>query len=209
MTFISSYCLIRNYQLISNHQLIFDAKNLLPEQFLEQAYDHLRMDYPKFYKMDYLSQLGILATGILLKERNIATEYGADQVAVILSNQHASLDTDLRYFKTTKAIASPALFVYTLPNIVIGEICIKYGIKGEHSFFVFDNFNADFLCSYVDDLLNRNAAGACIAGWADVLGKQHDVFLYLVEREKKDHTIIHLPEILKKLYLGDYGTIDG
>ena len=40
---------------------------------------------------------------------------------------------------------SPAVFVYTLPNICIGEISIKYKLYSENSFFIFDSLNAEYL----------------------------------------------------------------
>lgn len=169
----------------------------------------MELDYPKFYKMDRLSQLGILATEMLLKNRKLQAEVIAERIAVVLSNRHASLDTDLRYFKTMKTIASPALFVYTLPNIVIGEICLRHGIKGENSFFIFDQFNPQFLSAHVNALLNDGTADACIAGWVEVMGEVHDVFLYLAEKEKNKQAVMLSPENLTKLYHGDYGTIDG
>ena len=48
---------------------------------------------------------------------------------LVLSNANASLDVDLKYAKTMQTGASPALFVYTLPNIVIGEISIRIILK--------------------------------------------------------------------------------
>jgi hypothetical protein len=207
--FITSFTSIRNYRLVSNGELIFDGKPLMLAQFLEAAYEKIKFDYPKFYKMDRLSQLGILATEMLLNHRKLNAEIDAEKIAVVLSNKHASLDTDLRYFQTTKTMASPALFVYTLPNIVIGEICIRHGIKGENSFFIFDQFNPHFLSAHVNALLKDGIADACIAGWVEVIGEEHDVFLFLVEKETNNQSGILSPENLTKLYRGDYGTTNG
>ncbi len=70
-----------------------------------------------------------------------------DETGIILSNANGSLDVDLKYAKTMQAGASPALFVYTLPNIVIGEISIRHKIKGENAFFVFKDFNGNFIAN--------------------------------------------------------------
>ncbi len=98
----------------------------------------------------------------------------------MLSNANSSLDTDARYFATINDIPSPALFVYTLPNIMIGEICIRHGFKGENAFFVFERFDPDFLEQYVSSLLNTGAATACICGWVDVLEESYRAELFLV-----------------------------
>jgi hypothetical protein len=71
--------------------------------------------------MDRLSKLGFLAAEVLLKEIKLVPKYRPEQIAVVISNSNASLDTDLKYFESTKTIASPALFVYTLSNIVAGK----------------------------------------------------------------------------------------
>jgi hypothetical protein len=63
---------------------------------------------------------------------------------IVLSNSNASLDADIKYYDSVANIPSPALFVYTLPNIVIGEISIKHSFKGENAFFIFDSFDARF-----------------------------------------------------------------
>jgi hypothetical protein len=169
------------------------------DDLLIKFYDALAVNYPKFYKMDNLSKLGLLASEVVLKGRNLKQEYKPDEVGVILSNASSSLDTDMKYYESTKQIASPALFVYTLPNIVMGEICIRQGIKGENGFFVFDAFDASFLSAYVDAIMEQGTK-ACIAGWVEVLGEQHNVFLYLVENTRQGLALPHTAKQLEQLY---------
>ncbi|HEV8513410.1 MAG TPA: hypothetical protein VGQ59_09035 [Cyclobacteriaceae bacterium] len=128
--------------------------------------------------MDTLSKLGFLASEILLSKKSYAT----DSIALVLSNSSSSLDTDKRYWETVKIHASPSLFVYTLPNIVMGEICIRHGIKGESIFFVTPKFDAEWITSYVDLLWNEENIKYCLAGWVEVMGDQADVFLYLADK---------------------------
>ena len=92
---------------------------------------------------------------------------------LILSNANASLDVDLRYVKTIPAGASPALFVYTLPNIVIGEISIRQHFKGENAFFVFKQFDGNFIAGYVTGLFDNNLVKTCICGWVDILKEDY------------------------------------
>ncbi|MBX2968006.1 MAG: hypothetical protein KF803_01430 [Cyclobacteriaceae bacterium] len=169
------------------------------DDFLINAYEFLKADYPKFYKMDNLSKLGFLAAEALVHDRNLK-QYSPETVAVVLSNSAASLDTDLRFLQSTKNVASPALFVYTLPNIVVGEICIRHKITGENTFFVTPSFDPEFLCFYAKSLFERNHVQACIAGWVDVLDEHHDVFLYLIEKESGSEGMEHNSDALKKLY---------
>lgn len=186
-----------------NGREIFSASIALNE-FLDQAYAALKIDYPKYYKMDNLSKLGLLASELLLREKTLSDKTSFENAAVILSNAHSSLDTDTRYLESSKTIASPALFVYTLPNIVAGEICIRNKIKGENIFFVSSKFDSMLLTQYVslitsDTADNINAkVNICLAGWIDVMGEQHDLFLYLFEKDKQGWQ--HHPEQLKDLY---------
>ena len=78
----------------------------------------------KFYKMDNLCKLGYVAAGYLLKDTN----YRPKEIGIILANASSSLDTDCKHQaiinKEGDKAASPAVFVYTLPNVVLGEILL-------------------------------------------------------------------------------------
>ncbi len=132
--------------------------------------------------MDHLSKLGWLAAEILLQDFAI-DNYAPEETGVVLSNANSSLDTDLRYFDSIKDTASPSLFVYTLPNIVTGEICIRHNFKGENAFFVSESFDAAFIEQYVGDLLDYNRINNCICGWVDVDDDAYKAVLFLVKKE--------------------------
>ena len=166
------------------------------DDFMEKAYSSLNASYPKFYKMDRLSKLGFLASELLLKG---LTDFSPASTAVVLSNAHSSLDTDIRYWQSAKNQPSPALFVYTLPNIVGGEICIRHGIKGENIFFVSAEFDPVWIANNVNLILENNRAKYCIAGWIDVMENHADVFLYL-EKNTEGKVGNHTPEKLTELY---------
>ncbi|MEP6735173.1 MAG: hypothetical protein ABJA70_06615 [Chryseolinea sp.] len=202
MNFITRYCRIKDYKIVLGDQILYDQPSSDIDAFLNGAIKGLSVSYPKFYKMDRLSKLGFLAAEILMREYNPVAKYGPQGVSIILANAHASLDTDIKYFETTRTIASPALFVYTLTNIVIGEICIRHGIKGENAFFVSNRFDAELLANYVDSIMITQKTFACIAGWVDVLGNDHDVFLYLAEKTRETQSSEHTSDHLNELYLG-------
>jgi len=131
--------------------------------------------------MDRLAQLGFLAAELLLKGRNLSETLGADQVGIVFSNASASLDADLGYFETVKNIPSPAQFVYTLPNIVIGEISIRHRFRGENAFFISEDFDTGFIQFFVADLFNRQKIKACLFGWVELLDESYKAVLYLAE----------------------------
>ena len=96
--------------------------------------------------------------------------YKPEDIGVVLANANSSLDTDIKYFETVKDIASPALFVYTLPNIVIGEICIRHNFKGENAFFIFEEFDAGFIQQYVSNLINNNIIAGLYLRLGGIIG---------------------------------------
>jgi len=181
-SYITSNCIISGNVFYKNGTALFEDKESDLPGFLTSAYHHFGLKYPKFYKMDNLAKLGWLAAELLLKDNFDAEKYKPADTGVVLANASSSLDTDLKYYETAKEIASPALFVYTLPNIVIGEICIRHNFKGENAFFIFDNFDAGFLQQYVSNLINSDILQACICGWVEVLGDAYKTVLFLVEK---------------------------
>jgi hypothetical protein len=179
--YISASCVISNNTVYKNGKVVFENRDTGLQEFLLSIYQHFNIKYPKFYKMDSLSKLGWLAAEILLQDSFEKGIYQPEDVGLILANANSSLDTDIKFFETTKDIASPALFVYTLPNIMTGEICIRHNFKGENAFFIFEKFDAGFIQQYVNNLINNNTLQACICGWVDLLQDRYKAVLMLVE----------------------------
>jgi len=198
--YIISACVISNNVALKNNGIVFSGENKGLRQFLTSLYNHVRIDYPKFYKMDNLCKLGWLASEILMKDESIISEFKPEEIGTVFTNANASLDTDLNYFETTKVIASPALFVYTLSNIIAGEICIRNKFKGENAFFVFKEFNAAFIKAYVDDLFANNSMKLCICGWIDVLEEDYKAVLYLVSTKKKEGMLLFTEENMNGIF---------
>lgn len=198
--YISSYCQIKNSSIILNGTLLFSTPIQEYSAFIKSAAKHLDTKYPKFYKMDTLSKLAFLAADVLLKNAKLPlqTEHN---IALILSNKASSLDTDRTYQASINDpdnfFPSPSVFVYTLPNICMGEISIKHRLHSENCFFIFDTFNADHLWVNAQSLLKQHKAEKVLCGWVDFDGKNYEAFLYLVE---ENGIIAHCPNEIKRLY---------
>ncbi len=198
--YIQDYCHIKNNQLRLNGKVIFEDKdkNGLKE-FLKNSYKNQKINYSKFFKMDNLSKIAFLAAEIILK--NITLQDLNNNIALIFSNNAASLDTDRKYQDSINNIdnfyPSPAVFVYTLPNIGIGEISIRHQLKSENAFFVFEKYNANFHQNYENVLLQSNNSDAVLGGWVNVDGENYEAFVYLVS---KNGIIEHTNKNLIKLY---------
>jgi hypothetical protein len=193
--------------ILKNGIPFFEKKDIGISAFLDAAYDFAELKYPKFYKMDNLSKLGILAADVLLKDASWIKNYSPEDVGIVLSNANASLDTDIKYYKTVKDFASPALFVYTLPNIMIGEICIRHHFKGENAFFISREFDAAFIQQYVDNLINNNILRSCICGWIELLNETCKAVLFLVEKPANNFSgsLLFDQETIHKIYQSDNG----
>ncbi|HYG02546.1 MAG TPA: hypothetical protein VD927_08870 [Chryseosolibacter sp.] len=197
MNSITSFCRIRNNRF-TTEQLVIEHPAASKDEFSIGLYERLQLNYPKFYKMDQQCRLGYIASELVLKGVDVSAY--ADSFSLVLSNADGSLDTDLRFQQSISSVASPSLFVYTLPSMVAGEICIRHKIKGENAFFVTPSFNAELLIEYVDSLLAGPGDHACLAGWVNVLDAQHDILLYLVENRRVNGSRAHNMNELNKLY---------
>lgn len=199
MIVVSSYCSVRNHQLKLNGNTLLSKEAELPfADFIKIAYDLNASSYLKFFKMDDLCKLAFVASEALLKIRNLSEQYGSENISLVFANKSSSLDTDIKYYKTVKEFPSPSLFVYTLPNIMLGEISIRQKFKGKHAFFIFEAFQADFLCNYATRLINDRKAKAVVLGWVELFKDEYDAFLCLAE-ESQSGTELNT-ENLNKLY---------
>jgi len=198
--YITAGCSISKGVVRTMKGILFENKTETLPDFLLTLYRHFQIDYPKFHKMDHLSKLGLLTSELLLKDDLRGEHYRPEQVSVVLSNANASLDADLNYWNSVKNIPSPALFVYTLPNIVIGEICIRNNFKGENAFFVQENFDAAFMHFYVSNLINKHNTEMSICGWIDVLGQEYKAVLYRVGKRSQGDAVPFTIDNIKNFY---------
>lgn len=179
---ITAWCSVSGGLAKLNGNEAFRSGAANAAEFLAGLYRHLQPDYPRFFKMDALCKLGWLASELLLTGFDAAS-YKPEEVGIVLLNSNASLDTDMRYWGTVRDFPSPSVFVYTLPNIVIGEICIRNNFKGESAFFVSERMDTFLTEFYVNDLMERTGLQACICGWVDILGDDYKAILMLVEKK--------------------------
>lgn len=131
------------------------------------VYQHLGISYPKFFKMDLLSKAAFLSTEILRNHIDQFETYNKEKTATVLSTCDGCLEVDKNYEESRKTFPSPALFVYTLPNIMLGEICIRNGFKGEQLCTLADEEQAEFTAFYVQDLLDNRDTDVCICGFVN------------------------------------------
>lgn len=204
---ISGVCRIRNNKVFLNGQLLYNDENAAGAgAFFINAYRYFKVGYAKFFKMDNLSKLGFLASEILIGKGGF-TSAPPSETGIIIANSSSSLDTDFTYNDTIKDsenfFPSPAVFVYTLPNILIGEICIRHKITGESCFFISEKFDPDFIYDNVSGLFALNKVQNCIAGWVELPGDNYDAILFFIEKVTagKNENATFAPKNILQSYL--------
>lgn len=197
-TYIQAWCTIENNKIVLNGETVFESENSEFVDFSKKAYQHFEIGYPKFFKMDNLSKLAFLAAELLLKNENPEIE---NNIALLFANKSSSLDTDVKYQHSISDkenyFPSPAVFVYTLANICLGEISIRHQLKTENSFFIFEAFNPTFMADYAAVLIQTQKAGKVLCGWTEFFEEEYKLFLYLVGNEGN---YTHDKQTLETLY---------
>lgn len=184
-TYITSYCSINKDRIITHGTAdvvsgFADYPSLIKELYVKNG-----IQYPKFYKMDNLSKLAFVTSEMLISGTNLKERYSDDSVGVFLTTAHSSLDTDCRYAESIRDDAayypSPSIFVYTLPNIMIGEICIRNAFRGENNLFINGDPSDEMIINYVSGLFSRGKIKACIFGSVDLFLSDFSSHLFLIE----------------------------
>lgn len=199
---------ISHWIRIDDKAIIKDGTQLLqfgsgdPTAGPEAVYRGFQFNYPKFFKMDVLCKWAWLGAEALTSDEHGFCHQGIDKnkVAVVLSTAHGCLEVDKKYQQSILSIPSPALFVYTLSNIMLGEICIRHGFKGEQTCLVSERFDGEELHFVVSDLLENRGMEACLCGWVDSFGNQQDVSMFWVS--KAGNGLIFSPAVLQQIHQG-------
>jgi len=199
MSFITSYCQLNNESCLVNGEVLLTHDFESTDSWLKQLYKNQEFVYPKFYKMDSLSQTGFILSELIKRAHpKLITSYKDDEIALLFANQYSSTDTDIRFKNSyeQQGAPSPALFVYTLPNIVLGEIAILNKWYGENMFAVLPKFAPDFFVNYAGILL-ATGSEAVLAGWLDISESQISAIVFLIEKQGVPGTELTVENLAK------------
>ena len=171
---------------IAGGKILVDGRDVLGDDverdfgtLVRDAYHALGDQNLKFFKMDDLCKMGYIGAEYLLRGIE-ACEAERREMAILMANRSASLDTDIVYIgQMEEGTASPAKFVYTLPNIVIGEICIRHKIQGENLFVVMPQRDDEKLRHMATRMLDLSRAKMVICGWCEKLADTYELHLEL------------------------------
>ncbi len=161
---------------LNGHELFRAEQSTELTTIPAMVYRHFGIAYAKFFKMDLLSKVAFLSAELLLKDQN-RSSIPNERIATIISTKNGSLEVDKAFEQSRKEIASPALFVYTLPNIMLGEISIRNSFKGEQVCLITEDADDKIVPFYVDSLLKKDKISACLFGFVDAVQNKIEVKL--------------------------------
>lgn len=180
-------------EVILDQRKLWERKEELGEQegqehhsLLTFLYKQMIGNYPKFYKMDGLSRLGFVASEILLnaekgdtdvERREEEGERLLEERAIIFFNHSSSIASDRNYKESINDkdnyFPSPSIFVYTLPNIVTGEIAIRNHFHGETSFFILPDKDERMMEEILQASCRDDQSKSFLTGWIDYEDERH------------------------------------
>ena len=184
-------------EVVLDHQKLWEGNQNANEKLEEQEgaghhslltslYKQMIGNYPKFYKMDGLSRLGFVASEILLnaekgdtdvERREEEGERLLEERAIIFFNHSSSIASDRNYKESINDkdnyFPSPSIFVYTLPNIVTGEIAIRNHFHGETSFFILPNKDERMMEEILQASCRDDQSKSFLTGWIDYEDERH------------------------------------
>ncbi len=153
-------------------------------EFIRQEFKALDSPNMKFYKMSDLSKALYVAVENLLRIEGLE-DTDPQRRAIVMANRSASLDADTAHQLIVNQHnaegASPAVFVYTLPNVATGEMCIRHKIMGDNTFMI-ENEYSGFAEEYSRLLIGSGQADAVICGWCDYLYENWKVEVKLIKK---------------------------
>lgn len=131
---------------------------------------------PRYGRYDRYTRLGCACIALALRDAGMDDPVRNRQggpLGLVCSSAWDCFETDMEYYRTTAeeggALASPNLFSYTVPGVMLGEAAIIFGLTGPT--FCLGNEDGQGLnalrCAL--RLIASGAAETVLAGWTDIL----------------------------------------
>lgn len=188
---MSAYCRITSQEWIVNGiSLLKNEENLPTNIWLKSIYQKLKLSYPKFYKMDLLSKSTFLGVESISETENITQQ----NIPLLFANSVGSFVADEMHaaslYLAEEKQPSPSIFVYTLPNIAMGEVSIRHQLHSKNVFFIFDSFKEVDWQQIIDLNFQDIEVNKILFGWTEAESDNLDIWISLISREDwKDITL--------------------
>lgn len=126
-------------------------------------------DGSRFFKMDLYSRLAYVGTTLLAKDA--LEDAGSEDRALVIFTQNGSVLADRKHLSTfshpDEFFPSPAVFINTLPNVVLGEIAVKNSIKGETTLVLLSDRDETAMQRIIEATVAATRPSVLICGWVD------------------------------------------
>ena len=134
-----------------------------------EIYKKYLADGSRFFKMDLYSRLAYAATGLLAKDALESCD--PEDLALFIFTQNGSVLADRKHLSTfsdpKEFFPSPAIFINTLPNVVLGEIAVRNNIKGETTLVLLPERDEAALHRVIDATVSATRPSVMLYGWVD------------------------------------------
>ena len=168
----ADYDLVKRVK-ITPDSLSVDDKAVLTEArgaaLVTEIFKKYLADGSRFFKMDLYSRLAYVGTGLLAKEALDA--YDPEDRALFIFTQNGSLLADRKHLSTfsdpESFFPSPAVFINTLPNVVLGEIAVKNAIKGETTLVMLPCRDEAAMQRILEATTAATRPSVLLCGWVD------------------------------------------
>jgi 3-oxoacyl-[acyl-carrier-protein] synthase II len=131
----------------------------------------------RYRRFDDYSRIGCAAIALALIDAGLDRAESPRPIGIIAATRYGCFDTDLAYYATAKedqgAFASPNLFSFTLPGIVLGEAAIHFRLTGPT--FTVGDIVGQRGCTALGVAGDLLASGACqtiVTGWLDAADRR-------------------------------------
>lgn len=89
---------------------------------------------PRYGRYDDYTKLGCSCVALALKDAGLAGAGERRPIGIVSSSAFECLETDAAYYRTAVeeggTLASPNVFSYTVPGVVLGECAVIFGLTG-------------------------------------------------------------------------------
>lgn len=133
--------------------------------------------HPRFGRFDSYAKAGFGAISLALRSAGLYKWQQKRDIGLVVSTRNGCLEADLAYFQTVAldggALASPNLFTYTVPNCMLGEASIHFGLTGPC--LVIDD-SEDHLAGVIGGawLIRSGLCQTIAAGWCNIHTKDRN-----------------------------------
>lgn len=175
---------------ITGNAVVLNGKGLAVSSsgldMLVELYRSYVGNYPKFFKMDILCKLGFIASELLLKDDPKRFIPRSDR-AVLMFSRSGSICNDRNYMGTVAGdeyFPSPSLFVYTLANIVTGELAIRNLYRGDTTAFELPGYDARAIEENLRAAFLDTETTSALCGWLECSSNEDfEARISIIEKE--------------------------